>query len=512
MTTESDETHKLIHVALEVLKLGDRDTAQQLAQQAAALSPGLEAPWLILAALASPEESLKYIHKALQINPHSRQAQAALNWALKRQPPLGSLSQEIKSEQELLRKEIARKLPLEPEPLRIPIPGAIELEPEPPQAELASSIPSKPQPDREETAQEIPTELETPREEIPHETPPEPQFPQAEIAAVIPAEPESAWDVPTQELAPGPQSPQAGIAAVIPPEPESAWEATTQEIPSELETYWDKPAEDIPLEPESSQGALAQPIAPVTEPLREPILHALAPEPTQEPNSRIIEPEQSQLREEIVQAVLPQEEPARRQSAPPGRPAGATAFQKSTAQSSIPARETKKSSLSTGRFALITFIGLVVIVLVAGFFYYRPQITGQLARLLNPIPTPQCIQPLLKIGSVQFPIKSIARAADGSLPILNKSDVAWWVEGTTVNYVFEVNPTSAGAAALASIQIDDNLTIAWADCTTDEYVANTIATEAPVDSSMFDQTHGGISIFIPGSATTAHLLIRGVRP
>ncbi len=295
-------------------------------------------------------------------------------------------------------------------------------------------------------------------------------------------------------------------------EPKPAWEATTQEIPSELETYWDKPAEDIQPEPGLSQVELAQPIDPLTALLREPILHALAPEPTQEPNSQVVEPELAQLREEIAQTIPPKSGFPREQSARLTRSAVLAASQKSTARPSVPAGGMKKPSLSPGRFALFTIIGALVIVLVAGIFFIRPQITGQLTGLLNPIPLPKCIQPLLKIGSLQFPIKSIARVADGSIPIPDKSDIAWWVQGTTVNYVFEVNPVSAGAAALANINIDDHLTIAWADCTTDDYVANTIATEAPVDSSIFDQTYGGLTIFVPGSATTAQLLIRGVRP
>jgi hypothetical protein len=85
MTADPDETRTAIQTALDALKRGDRVTAQRLAQHAASLVPGLEAPWLILAALASPEESLAYTQKALQINPESQTAQKALQWALDRQ-------------------------------------------------------------------------------------------------------------------------------------------------------------------------------------------------------------------------------------------------------------------------------------------------------------------------------------------------------------------------------------------------------------------------------------------
>ena len=85
MTPNSDEAYIVIQSALEALKRGDRRTAQSLAKHATTLAPELETPWLILAALASPEEEMVYIKKALQINPESKQAQKALGLAFKRQ-------------------------------------------------------------------------------------------------------------------------------------------------------------------------------------------------------------------------------------------------------------------------------------------------------------------------------------------------------------------------------------------------------------------------------------------
>lgn len=72
--------------ALAALKRGDKVTAQRLAQQAAGLAPDSEAPWLVLAALSGPEESVDYASKALQVNPHSERAQKALRWAQSRLP------------------------------------------------------------------------------------------------------------------------------------------------------------------------------------------------------------------------------------------------------------------------------------------------------------------------------------------------------------------------------------------------------------------------------------------
>jgi lipoprotein-anchoring transpeptidase ErfK/SrfK len=74
----------LITRAYQALKSGDRPEARRLAVMASRLAPELEDPWLILAALATPDESLRYLRKALEINPTSNRARKGMHWAVKR--------------------------------------------------------------------------------------------------------------------------------------------------------------------------------------------------------------------------------------------------------------------------------------------------------------------------------------------------------------------------------------------------------------------------------------------
>jgi hypothetical protein len=85
MASQPDEAYEVIQSALEALKRGDRTVARSLAKYATSLAPESETPWLILAALADPEEEIVYIKKALRINPESKQAQNALERTFKRQ-------------------------------------------------------------------------------------------------------------------------------------------------------------------------------------------------------------------------------------------------------------------------------------------------------------------------------------------------------------------------------------------------------------------------------------------
>ncbi len=78
------ESRKIIANAREALKRGDMTQARQLAEHAAELAPQSEDPWLILAAVASPRESVNYIRRALEVNPDSPRARKGMEWAMQR--------------------------------------------------------------------------------------------------------------------------------------------------------------------------------------------------------------------------------------------------------------------------------------------------------------------------------------------------------------------------------------------------------------------------------------------
>jgi hypothetical protein len=143
-----------IHAALSALKRGDGVTAERLALRAASLDPDSEAPWLILASLAGPDESLAYVKKALQINPESRQVQQAMEWVLGRlQVQAGAVElQQPHDGIHLLDDMIEmpeefRSVAAEPEPAAEQLPSATsqgELPAEPPHPAVKPEPASKP--------------------------------------------------------------------------------------------------------------------------------------------------------------------------------------------------------------------------------------------------------------------------------------------------------------------------------------------------------------------------------
>jgi lipoprotein-anchoring transpeptidase ErfK/SrfK len=80
----SSQAALYVKQALQALQKSDSTRARLLAAEAAQLAPETEEPWLILAAVSNPKESLTYFNRALQANPSSRRARQGIHWAVKR--------------------------------------------------------------------------------------------------------------------------------------------------------------------------------------------------------------------------------------------------------------------------------------------------------------------------------------------------------------------------------------------------------------------------------------------
>ena len=74
-----------LHQARQALSQRDSASARRWAEEAARLAPHLEEPWLILAAVAAPQESIQFLKRALEVNPTSQRARKGMHWAVRRQ-------------------------------------------------------------------------------------------------------------------------------------------------------------------------------------------------------------------------------------------------------------------------------------------------------------------------------------------------------------------------------------------------------------------------------------------
>jgi lipoprotein-anchoring transpeptidase ErfK/SrfK len=100
------EAARALQDAWSLLSQGQRKSARGLALRAARLDPASEGPWLILAALGTPEESLQFLQKVLEINPDNQRAIQGLQWARQR----------VKTKNESRASNAAQTLPPEASP------------------------------------------------------------------------------------------------------------------------------------------------------------------------------------------------------------------------------------------------------------------------------------------------------------------------------------------------------------------------------------------------------------
>ena len=82
--TLSQQAKTLLSQAYQAAQQGERGEAYRLASLVTQVAPEMEEPWLILAGLSTPEESPRYLRRALQINPNSKRARQGMHWAIQR--------------------------------------------------------------------------------------------------------------------------------------------------------------------------------------------------------------------------------------------------------------------------------------------------------------------------------------------------------------------------------------------------------------------------------------------
>ncbi len=86
MNKKQAQVQDFLKKARVALKAGNKKDAYAWAKRAAQLAPQTEDAWLILAAVSSPEKSIKFLEKALSINPNSPRAQKGMAWAKSKIP------------------------------------------------------------------------------------------------------------------------------------------------------------------------------------------------------------------------------------------------------------------------------------------------------------------------------------------------------------------------------------------------------------------------------------------
>lgn len=174
----------------------------------------------------------------------------------------------------------------------------------------------------------------------------------------------------------------------------------------------------------------------------------------------------------------------------------------------------KPSSNRTQIIVVGSLLGVGILVLLSLLAYlFRGNIMQRAAGVTETpaAPTPQCIETTLTLGTSIFHVKTIPNNPN-AFPVLpqDKPDNAYWVEGTTVNYVFGLSPVGNNLTLNTSLKTGDPMVIHWGDCSNDEYVIRSIDSAPPNDASILDQSIGGITVYVRTDSSA--LVIRGEHP
>ncbi len=126
------------------------------------------------------------------------------------------------------------------------------------------------------------------------------------------------------------------------------------------------------------------------------------------------------------------------------------------------------------------------------------------------IPTSDCGLPALEIGSTTFQIQPIQPSPDGALIIpADGSPIAYWVNGTNINYVFGLNASQENLALISNLPPGSTAKATWSNCNSTSYTLFALEQNPVGISTLLDQSTEAITIFLPSDTLTANNIIRG---
>ena len=126
------------------------------------------------------------------------------------------------------------------------------------------------------------------------------------------------------------------------------------------------------------------------------------------------------------------------------------------------------------------------------------------------IPTPDCGSSTLVIGPSTFQIQTIPLAEDGTVSVPpDGSGVAYWVEGTDLQYTFQLSPTPENVALVLAITEGITARTIWSNCN-----SMTFELSAPQPGSFGTtylpvQSTASIAIFVQDPATGSGYVLGG---
>ncbi len=175
-----------------------------------------------------------------------------------------------------------------------------------------------------------------------------------------------------------------------------------------------------------------------------------------------------------------------------------------------PAQAPKKRSMALSWRAgclIVWALGLLALLALAVvLFVVQPDLSQWLAGLR---PKSACDPAQLSIGGMTLRIQELARAADGSIPFpADSQGSAYWIEGTTPEYVFALSPSIENLKLAASVKPGDVARITWTDCSSAVYTVRGVEVTSSHAPDLFDKPGAGLTVFVQADASGTGVALR----
>src|SRR5215213_61147 len=184
-----------------------------------------------------------------------------------------------------------------------------------------------------------------------------------------------------------------------------------------------------------------------------------------------------------------------------------------------PGRSTMKKNVSSSnktRSILNTALigmGLVVVFVLSACQFLQNDLYSATATPMFPtllVPTPDCGPPTLVLGSMTLQMETLTLAPDGSVTVpSNTPGVAYWVEGTDLQYIFMLSPTPENRALFSTLPAGSTAKATWSNCNSMTFVLSAPQPRSFGPTYLPEQSTTSIAIYLQTDAASEGLVVSG---
>jgi hypothetical protein len=186
----------------------------------------------------------------------------------------------------------------------------------------------------------------------------------------------------------------------------------------------------------------------------------------------------------------------------------------------------QRKVLLAGLIAFFLLLGLMTLLLA--YYVFEPEITSFLQKptsifnptsisqsmlptqMIIPTQTPSCSGASLQLGTTNWRIESIQRAADGSINVPSDTPgVAYWIENLDNNYVFALSPTTDNLNLLSALQSGEEAILTRENCNSETYYLSAPQAGEPGTEILTGEPAYQLVVYIPDSASASGVTVQG---